>query len=133
MFVVLRVCFIVVMRFEFFSFSFILYYFLFFSSFFLMISSIKISSTNQNIKLLKSLFSSQSKKNINNINNKKIFVIVESPAKARTLNKFLPPNYIIDSCIGHIRDLGRKQSLDSQYQLKSVIPELNLRFYNLFV
>jgi DNA topoisomerase I len=32
-------------------------------------------------------------------------VIVESPAKARTIGKFLGSNYIIEASIGHIRDL----------------------------
>jgi DNA topoisomerase-1 len=32
-------------------------------------------------------------------------VIVESPAKARTIGKFLGPGYIIEASIGHIRDL----------------------------
>jgi DNA topoisomerase I len=32
-------------------------------------------------------------------------VIVESPAKARTISKFLGPNYAIEASIGHIRDL----------------------------
>ena len=33
------------------------------------------------------------------------FVIVESPAKARTLSRFLGDEYVVDSSIGHIRDL----------------------------
>ncbi|MGD0656206.1 MAG: toprim domain-containing protein, partial [Thermoguttaceae bacterium] len=32
-------------------------------------------------------------------------VIVESPAKARTISKFLGPKYTIEASIGHIRDL----------------------------
>src|SRR5436190_2827165 len=32
-------------------------------------------------------------------------VIVESPAKARTIGKFLGPKYRIEASIGHIRDL----------------------------
>lgn len=59
--------------------------------------------------------------------NKRIYVIVESPAKARTLSKFLPSNYILDSCVGHIRDLGKKATLPPKYASKYVIPELNLR------
>ena len=38
----------------------------------------------------------------------KSLVIVESPAKARTINRFLGPEYIVKSCVGHIRDLPEK-------------------------
>jgi DNA topoisomerase-1 len=39
----------------------------------------------------------------------KALVIVESPAKIKTLRKFLGPNYIFESSIGHIRDLPQKE------------------------
>lgn len=35
----------------------------------------------------------------------KSLVIVESPTKTKTLKKFLPKDYVIDSSMGHIRDL----------------------------
>ena len=38
----------------------------------------------------------------------KSLVIVESPAKARTIARFLGPEYLVESSIGHIRDLPSK-------------------------
>lgn len=38
----------------------------------------------------------------------KSLVIVESPAKARTVNRYLGPEYVVKSCVGHIRDLPEK-------------------------
>ena len=37
-------------------------------------------------------------------------VIVESPAKAKTINKYLGKEYIVKSSVGHIRDLPTKSS-----------------------
>ncbi len=37
----------------------------------------------------------------------KTLVIVESPAKARTIGNFLGKNYVVESSIGHIRDLPK--------------------------
>lgn len=39
----------------------------------------------------------------------KALVIVESPAKMKTLRKFLGPNFSFESSIGHIRDLPAKE------------------------
>ena len=36
---------------------------------------------------------------------KRALVIVESPAKAKTINKYLGSNYIVKSSVGHVRDL----------------------------
>lgn len=35
----------------------------------------------------------------------KTLVIVESPAKAKTINKYLGPDFVVKSSVGHIRDL----------------------------
>jgi DNA topoisomerase-1 len=40
----------------------------------------------------------------------KNLVIVESPAKAKTIEKFLGSNYIVKSSFGHIRDLDKGDS-----------------------
>ena len=36
----------------------------------------------------------------------KSLVIVESPAKAKTINRYLGDDYIVKSSVGHIRDLS---------------------------
>jgi DNA topoisomerase I len=48
----------------------------------------------------------------------KSLVIVESPAKAKTINRYLGSEYIVKSSIGHIRDLptsgGAKKTVDAK-------------------
>jgi len=45
---------------------------------------------------------------LNNIFMSKKLVIVESPSKAKTIQKYLGSDYIIESSYGHIRDLPKK-------------------------
>ena len=43
-------------------------------------------------------------------------VIVESPAKAKTIEKFLGKDYVVKSSFGHIRDLSKKElGIDIQH------------------
>lgn len=52
----------------------------------------------------------------------KSLVIVESPAKARTINKYLGDEYIVKSSIGHIRDLptsGRSRPVDAKERART--------------
>src|SRR5438874_6688819 len=41
-------------------------------------------------------------------NGKKSLVIVESPAKAKTINKYLGNDYVVKASMGHVRDLPSK-------------------------
>ncbi|MCD8024288.1 MAG: type I DNA topoisomerase [Candidatus Gastranaerophilales bacterium] len=60
-------------------------------------------------------------------NSKKTLVIVESPAKSKTIKKILGDNYIIEASYGHIRDLPPKGlGFDVENNFKptfTVIPE----------
>jgi DNA topoisomerase-1 len=53
-------------------------------------------------------------------------VIVESPAKAKTIEKFLGKDYLVKSSFGHIRDLEKKNlgiDIEHNYQPQYVISE----------
>ncbi|HSP06132.1 MAG TPA: DNA topoisomerase, partial [Acidobacteriota bacterium] len=39
----------------------------------------------------------------------KSLVVVESPAKAKTINKYLGSDYIVKACLGHIKDLPKSK------------------------
>ena len=55
----------------------------------------------------------------------KSLVIVESPAKAKTINKYLGPNYVVRASMGHVRDLPSKgmcvdlKTFEPQYEIIS--------------
>jgi len=54
----------------------------------------------------------------------KSLVIVESPAKARTLSKFLGKDYVIRSSVGHVKDLPKSNlgvDLENNFQPKYVV------------
>lgn len=58
----------------------------------------------------------------------KSLVIVESPAKAKTINKYLGKDYIVKSSVGHIRDLpvsgkkgkGTRTPMDKEARVKMI-------------
>lgn len=54
----------------------------------------------------------------------KSLVIVESPAKARTINKFLGPDFVVEASGGHIMDLPRRKmgvDVEGDFQPEYVI------------
>src|SRR3954466_362579 len=53
----------------------------------------------------------------------KNLVIVESPAKAKTINKYLGDDYIVKASMGHVRDLPSK---GMGVDLKTFIPEYEI-------
>jgi DNA topoisomerase I len=61
----------------------------------------------------------------------KNLVIVESPAKAKTINKYLGKDYLVKASIGHIKDLPSKQlgvDLDNDFEpTYEVIPDTKKR------
>ncbi len=50
----------------------------------------------------------------------KHLVIVESPAKAKTINRYLGPDYVVQASIGHVRDLPAKAEKGSKQPVPGV-------------
>ncbi|MFC1962324.1 toprim domain-containing protein, partial [Chloroflexota bacterium] len=60
-------------------------------------------------------------------------VIVESPAKARTLGKILGKGYSLKASLGHIRDLPRSRlgvDIENNFAPKYVVPRPKLKIVN---
>lgn len=59
-------------------------------------------------------------------------LVVESPAKAKTIHKFLGPSFIIKASMGHVRDIphraaGTKFGIDLEHDYKPVYEPLDTR------
>ena len=64
-------------------------------------TSTKKSTTKKTTK------SKTASKAVTSVANGKTLVVVESPAKAKTINKYLGNKYIVEASVGHIKDLGK--------------------------
>ena len=56
----------------------------------------------------------------------KNLLIVESPAKAKTIEKILGPDFEVKSCFGHIRDLEKDDmgiDIKNNYKPRYIVPD----------
>ena len=57
---------------------------------------------------------------------KQSLVVVESAAKAKTIEKFLGRNYMVRACLGHVRDLPTSKigvDVEHEFQPQYVVPK----------
>ena len=58
----------------------------------------------------------------------KKLAICESPAKIKSLQKYLGPEFIVKASFGHIRDLDRKELVDVLLELIMIVTQSDIDF-----